>query len=81
MLRRKLVSVHSSKISRARRKEKLDSPLLTFGTAKKAGSGGEIFKDNPTAQNGVKTFLLLDTYAFASVFLSELYQPLIGVQL
>lgn len=49
-------------------KEKLESPLLTFGIAKKAGSGEEILKDNPAARNGVKTFLLLDTYAFVPLY-------------
>lgn len=38
-------------------KEKLESPLLTFGIAEKAGSGEEILKDNAASRNGVKMFL------------------------
>lgn len=53
-------------------KEELKSPLLTFGIAKKARSGEEILTGNPVAQNGVKTFLLLDTYAFVPLYLGFL---------
>ena len=49
-------------------KEKLDSPLLTFGIAERLRNGEQVLKDHPAAREEVKTFLLLDSYAFVPLY-------------
>lgn len=49
-------------------KEKLNSPLLTFGIAEQVKSDNEVLKDYPAMREKVKTFLLMDTYAFVPLY-------------